>query len=257
MTVNSAWCAALGTFSSSITLESQQVPCQVIPAARRSHERHWMLLSLLIGFVAAFVGSIPVAGPISVLVLQRGLEGDRRGAIAIAVGSAIAEMVYAGLAFAGVSTLLTKVPVIMPIVRGIGAAILVGIGIYFVVRKKHAAKKKRTETKEKDAHKWLLGLSITALNPTLFISWTVVITTLHGAGLLPPVPRDAFAFALGVGCGVVVWFLALGVGVQRFRRFLRPATVARGVRVMGYVLIVAGVAMGVRAVALPLLTRHV
>jgi threonine/homoserine/homoserine lactone efflux protein len=215
-----------------------------------------MLLSLLVGLVAAFVGSMPVAGPISVLVLERGLDGDRRGAIAIAVGSAFAEMIYAGLAFAGVSTLLTHVPVVLPIVRGLGAAILFGVGMYFVLRKKNSGKKKAAEAKRGTAHKWLLGLSITALNPTLFVSWTVVITTLHGAGLVPPIARDAIPFALGVGCGVVAWFLALGEGVKHFRSLVRPTTLERGVRVMGYVLIVAGVAMGVRAVALPLLAKH-
>jgi threonine/homoserine/homoserine lactone efflux protein len=215
-----------------------------------------LLLSLLVGLVAAFVGSIPVAGPISVLVLERGLEGDRHGAIAIAIGSAIAEMVYAGLAFAGVSTLLAHVPAILPVIRGIGAAILFGVGMYFVLRKKKSGKKKAVQAKKGAAHKWLLGLSITALNPTLFISWTVVITTLHGAGLVPPVARDAIPFALGVGCGVVAWFLALGEGVKHFRSLVRPTTLERGVRVMGYVLIVAGLAMGVRAIALPLLAKH-
>jgi threonine/homoserine/homoserine lactone efflux protein len=215
-----------------------------------------MVLSLLVGFVAAFVGSIPVAGPISVLVLERGLDGDRRGAIAIAVGSAIAETIYAGLAFAGVSTLLSHVPILLPIIRGIGAAILVGVGLHFVLRKKKSAAKKRVESKKGAAHKWLLGLSITALNPTLFVSWTVVITTLHGAGLVPHVARDAFPFALGVGCGVVVWFLALGEAVKHFRSLVRPAKLERAVRVIGYLLIALGLAMGVRAVALPLLLKH-
>jgi threonine/homoserine/homoserine lactone efflux protein len=210
-----------------------------------------VLVAILVGFVAAFLGSIPVAGPISVLVLQRGLDGDRRGATAIAVGGAISEMTYAGLAFAGLSTILVRFPIVVPIVRGIGAAILFAIGLYFVLHK-------RTEKKEAEiqtgAHhtKWFLGFSITALNPTLLISWTMLITILTGSGVLSPRPWDAIPFAIGVGTGIVVWFVAMLAGVHRFRKHLRRSSLDKAVRIVGYGLMLVGIVMAVRVV-LPLL----
>jgi threonine/homoserine/homoserine lactone efflux protein len=206
-----------------------------------------MLVAVVVGFVAAFLGSIPVAGPISVLVLQRGLDGDRRGATAIAVGAAVAEMTYAGLAFAGMSTILVRFPIVVPIVRGVGACILFAIGMYFVV---HERTEKESEVKEAPGAKWFLGLSITALNPTLLASWTMVITIMTGSGLLSPLPWDALPFALGVGCGIVAWFVLMLVGVQRFRARIRRSTLDKGVQLVGYCLMVVAVVMAAR-VALP------
>lgn len=210
-----------------------------------------MLLAVLVGFVAAFLGSIPIAGPISVLVLQRGLDGDRRGATAIAIGAAVAEMTYAGLAFAGMSTILARFPIVLPIVRGIGAVILFTIGAYFVLHDR--SDKRRPSDVQKTPHaKWFLGLSITALNPTLLVTWTMVITIMTGSGLVSPRPWDAIPFALGVGSGIIVWFLVMLVGVQRFRQRISPRALHRGVRIVGYGLMLAGGVMAVR-VALPLL----
>ena len=47
-----------------------------------------MLLPLLIGFAFGFLGSMPVAGPISLLVLHLGLAHDSRRAMYVAVGGA-------------------------------------------------------------------------------------------------------------------------------------------------------------------------
>jgi threonine/homoserine/homoserine lactone efflux protein len=210
-----------------------------------------VLVAILVGFIAAFVGSIPIAGPISVLVLQRGLDGDRRGATAIAVGGAIAEMIYAGLAFAGLSTILARFPMVVPIVRGIGAGILFVIGLYFVLHER--TEKKASEAKKAPGAKWFLGLTITALNPTLLISWTVLITILTGLGVLSPRPWDAIPFGIGVGSGIVVWFVLLLVGVQRFRKYIQRRTLDKAVKIVGYVLMAAGIVMAVR-VALPLVT---
>jgi hypothetical protein len=215
-----------------------------------------MLLSLLVGLVAAFVGSMPVAGPISVLVLERGLDGDRRGAIAIAVGSAFAEMIYAGLAFAGVSTLLTHVPVVLPIVRGLGAAILFGVGMYFVLRKKNSGKKKSSGGEERHGAQVATGALHHGAQPDAV---RLVDRCDHDAARrrarAPNRPRcDSFRLGRWMRRRRVV--LGARRGSEALPQLVRPTTLERGVRVMGYVLIVAGVAMGVRAVALPLLAKH-
>ena len=46
-----------------------------------------MLLPILIGFVFGFFGSMPVAGPIAVLVLRLGLEHHPSRAMAVAAGA--------------------------------------------------------------------------------------------------------------------------------------------------------------------------
>ena len=88
-----------------------------------------MLPALLIGFAFGYVGSMPVAGPISVLVLHLGLAHDPRHALYVAVGGALAESLYALLAFWGLSAVLAQYPMVLPASRAAGAVLLLALGL--------------------------------------------------------------------------------------------------------------------------------
>ena len=62
------------------------------------------LPGLLFGFVAA----MPMAGPIWALVFERALRGRMREGLYVAIGGAVAEAVYAALAFWGFAALLER-----------------------------------------------------------------------------------------------------------------------------------------------------
>ena len=206
-----------------------------------------MLFALLIGFIAGFVAAVPIAGPVAVLVLRDALAGNRGAARQIALGSAVAESLYAGVAFAGIGAAFDRFPVLLPITRIASAVILVIVGIYLIVRHPKDAQ----EVKTKDAPvraKWLVGLSITALNPTLIASWTAVVAALHGAGVASSNPLHAIPFALGIGLGIMAWFFVLLALVARYREKLNPNVVRRGVQIVGGLLAAGGVAMAVRTV---------
>src|SRR5687768_3425522 len=95
-----------------------------------------MLTVALLGFVFGFVGSMPVAGPIAILVFGRGLEGRMRSGVYLAVGAAIAESIYAYFAYWGFSELLTHHRWIEPVTRTVAAILLIGLGLHFVFGKK-------------------------------------------------------------------------------------------------------------------------
>ena len=52
-----------------------------------------LLLPLVAGFVLCFLGSVPVAGPTSAMVLKLGVQGKYTAGLTIVVGGAIAEAV--------------------------------------------------------------------------------------------------------------------------------------------------------------------
>lgn len=54
-----------------------------------------LLLPLVAGFCFGFLGSVPVAGPTSAMVLKLGIQGKYRAGLTIAVGGAISEAVRA------------------------------------------------------------------------------------------------------------------------------------------------------------------
>lgn len=195
-----------------------------------------MLMALGLGFAIAFVGSMPIAGPISILVFRCGLRGEFRRAMLIACGGALGESAYALLAFLGFSSFLVKLPYLTPISRAVAAVILLIVGIA-LVRTKDAV------TPEDDASErpgvaglmadFSLGLSIALLNPTLIATWTAVITTLYSIQLLSFSNAEALPFALGSALGMVTWFFMLLTLVRRGRAHLSRRNVTRMLRGLG------------------------
>jgi len=205
-----------------------------------------MVVALLLGLGCGFFGSIPIAGPTAVLVLERGMAGHAREAFGIAVGSAVAETGYALLAFLGMTAALSEFPWLVPASRIVGALILLGLGLYFALAPRHKAG--GPHTPRSDHGSIFLGLFVTGINPTLLVTWSAVVTILHSTGWLRVVPLDAFPFGLGVGAGVAGWFATMLVLLRKLRKKLKDQTMDRLVRGLGWVLVVGGVALLVNLV---------
>src|SRR5208282_1597048 len=85
----------------------------------------------LVAFVFAFVGSLPLAGPIALLVVSNAASGRTKEALRIALGAAVAEGIYAFLAFWGFATFLARHALVLPISHGVTAVILCALGARF------------------------------------------------------------------------------------------------------------------------------
>jgi threonine/homoserine/homoserine lactone efflux protein len=208
-----------------------------------------MWMALIAGLGLGFFGSIPVAGPASILVLKNALEKGNRQGIDIAAGAALGEAVYAFVAFWGLTTVLERFPVLVPASKITGAVLVMIVGIYLVVRRVSSKDMHAANLADRQEHRWLRGFLSAVLNPTLLATWTTVVTGLHAASLVEPSPRGALPFALGVGIGIVAWFAFLiQVVVRRFRERLQPQSIARIVRGFGWAMIGIGAVIMSRAV---------
>lgn len=211
-----------------------------------------MLTAFLVGLVLSFVGSMPIAGPIAVIVVSKGLDDQPRAGLFVAIGAAIAESLYAGLAFLGLTAMLERYPLLLPVSRLFGCAILAALGVYFLARpstsEKQAAASPTKSPRATALESAILGLSVTAVNPTLVVTWTAAVSAAHGARLLRVHELDAFPFAGGVATGIVSWFAVFLSLLGRFRKRLGGGAIDRAIRAMGIVLIVLGVGFGVRTV---------
>lgn len=202
-----------------------------------------MLIAALLGLAIGYVGSMPVAGPIAVLVLGRGLEDRGRNALFLALGSAIAESVYAYLAFWGFSAFLASYPWIEPVARIAAAVLLFGLGVHFYRKRQTEQPAPRAENVG-NKRSFFLGFTITALNPTLIATWTFTVTTVFSFGIVRFNAANALPFSLGAFCGIVGWFATMLYLLARFRSSFPRTGLNRLMRVMGVVLIIAGLGLG-------------
>jgi threonine/homoserine/homoserine lactone efflux protein len=208
-----------------------------------------VLIAAIIGFCFGFFGSIPIAGPIAALVLQRGLVGKFRAGALIGAGAAVAEAGYAFMAFWGFSTFLVKYPIVEPISRLLAALILLGLGVSFARYVAPHEKKEEQPRKDSDFKSVSLGFTITALNPTLIATWTAATTTLYSSDLIVFEPSSAPLFALGSLIGIGGWFSLLTYLLRRYRERFREETLTMVVRAVGWLIAALGLWFGYRFVA--------
>src|SRR5262245_23739352 len=90
-----------------------------------------LFTTAIVGFACGFVGSIPVAGPIAVLVFSRGLQDRARSALYLGSGAAVAESTYAYFAFQGFAEVVARYAWIEPVSRITAAVLLTGLGLCF------------------------------------------------------------------------------------------------------------------------------
>jgi len=199
-----------------------------------------MTLAFLVGLFLGFIGSIPIAGPTSVIVLKNTLEKGNREGLDIAAGAGLAEAIYAFFAFWGLTTALVRFPGMVNAARIVGAALIVVVGVYLVLYRTSSHRLRLAADADRQGRRWLRGFASAILNPTLLVTWTTVVTALHAMSLLRMRGIDAFPFAAGVGVGIMGWFFLLVKLVQRFRDRLHPESLDRLVKGMGWAMIALG-----------------
>ena len=188
----------------------------------------------LVALVFAFVGSLPLAGPIAVLVVSNGVNGRFKASLEIALGAAVAEGIYAFLAFWGFATFFARYPVVLPISHAVTAVILLTLGVYFL---RFKMKEEQAHTEESKRGKFWVGFSVSILNPTLLATWGAVTTFLYSRQLVKMTGLLAIPFGAFAAAGIGLWALMMVALMKRFREHFPRAALTWLVRGMGIVLI--------------------
>lgn len=196
-----------------------------------------MVSVAIAGLIFGFFGSMPLAGPISVLVFSRGVQGRLKTGFFTSIGASLAESIYAFAAFWGLSALLEEFPAIEPWSRGLAAVLLTYVGISLVREK---GLPKAQEGRERKRHAVLVGFLVTALNPTLLATWTAATTTLLASGWIPFKPVYAWPFAGGVLLGDIAWYSLLLRLTGLYRSRVGMQALITTIRVTGALLIALG-----------------
>jgi len=204
---------------------------------------------LIAGFMLGFCTSIPVAGPISILVLALGVENKVRTAFGVAVGGAVAEAIYAFLAFWGFSHYLVHYPQVATVARMLTVAILLFIGFRLLRKKGQAGPVSSAAARSRARHGFLMGFTISILNPTLILSWTAAAGLVVAWHLLSATPLGALPFSSGVCAGIAGWFALLLYLVAGYRGRFQPGSLDRLLVFMGWGVILIACTFGALFVA--------
>lgn len=190
-----------------------------------------ILVVALVAFAFGFVGSMPLAGPISVLVVSTAFDKRFADAMKVTLGASIAEGAYAFAAFWGFATFLAKHKSIVPIAHAVTAFVLLAVGGYFV-----RWKPKRQERSERKPG-FFVGLSIAAANPTLLVTWSTVVAWVYAHRLVEMTGALAIPWGIAAALGVGAWNLVVIELIRRFHEKFPRRAIKWIVRAMGLVLI--------------------
>jgi threonine/homoserine/homoserine lactone efflux protein len=203
-----------------------------------------LLVAAGLGGGLAFVGSIPMTGPLALLVLDRIIAMQRKAALWIALAGALVEGFIAALVATLLPLILRHSDAIVLRARLSGALVIFAVGTTLALRPDLLASIK-TDRKRTS---FLAGFLTTALNPTLLATWTVTVTTLHSNGMLQGGGALGPVFGIGVAVGALGWFalLLLLARSSRLSRLEKHRS-AFG-RSIGIILALLGAGLFVRAI---------
>src|SRR6187399_1069788 len=132
----------------------------------------------MLGFGIAFIGSMPMSGPVAVLIMTRALRRERTPALLIALGASLVEATYAGAIAFFLPLLLGKTRAVVLASLGLGCLVVTALGLLLLP----AAVSKVADSSPRRG--FLRGALSALLNPTLIATWTVAVSALSANGWL-------------------------------------------------------------------------
>ena len=174
-----------------------------------------------IGVAAGALTGVPI-GPVNVAVIDAAYRHTMRRAIAVGLGGAIADGLYAALGVLGVTPILKSNPAIPPILYAISGVVLLIYG--FLTARSQPVAPAATDTPASESvamrrEMWsgfTVGLALIILNPAAIVTWVVIMGSIIPDGTL----TEGIFCAVGVMIGSFAWFALVAYLTQKGRQVL-------------------------------------
>jgi threonine/homoserine/homoserine lactone efflux protein len=161
---------------------------------------------LLLAFVVTTMIAMVVPGPDMLFVLGCGMRGGPRAGLLATAGVATSEAIHVAVAAAGLAALFAAVPVAFTVVRVVGAAYLIYLGVQTIRKRKAIPDGNGTAVRRA----YLSGLLTNLLNPKM-VTFTIAFLPQF---VDPALGRIGLQFAILGAIMIVFEFLVDGaVGV--------------------------------------------
>lgn len=144
------------------------------------------------GFIAGFIFAMPIAGPISILIVSNALNGRRWYSNQISIGAAVSDFVYIFIAVYGVTSLYSYYKPVIPYLLIGGAFFFIYLGYKLFRQPVDIEHFEETTTmtysiRNSDRRGFYTGFMVNMLNPTQFIGGLIssffVISLIASLGL--------------------------------------------------------------------------
>ena len=134
-----------------------------------------LLTMSIVGFIVGFIFSMPIAGPISILITSKALKGEMKYCTLATIGASFADFIYVFIAVFGLTKLYSLYKPIIPYILLVGAVFLLYVG-YKIIKTKldlnQIDEKSHLPLKmKKERGGFWTGFMLNFLNPTLFFGW--------------------------------------------------------------------------------------
>lgn len=169
-------------------------------------------ITLLLSGLLTGWALILAIGAQNAFILRQGLLKEHVGKVV--AFAALSDIILIGVAVAGVGTVLTNWPGLMPIARWGGGLFIIGYGLNSAWRARKPGTLTAAEGKTGSAGKALATIAaLTWLNPHLYVDILMLGTVANSHGV-----DGRWWFYAGLVTASVTWFASLGYGA----RLLRP-----------------------------------
>jgi arginine exporter protein ArgO len=190
-----------------------------------------------IGIAIGALTGVPI-GPVNVAVIDAAYRHTLRRAIAVGLGGAIADFVYATLGIVGIGPYLLEYPLLPRILYGVSGVVLIGYGAITVRTRPvtpltaHAPKSPTPSSEVWSGMQ--VGLALILLNPAALVTWVVIV----GSHLADVGTIDGLAASTGIFAGSFAWFALVAYLTNHGKRIMGDKAVwiprAVGVLLVGY-----------------------
>jgi threonine/homoserine/homoserine lactone efflux protein len=157
--------------------------------------------TLLLGLIISLLGQLPL-GTISMTATQIAVQENFRNAWKYSAGIALVEIIYLRVVLSGMQWIISH-PLVFTIFNWITIALFAALGIIILVAARKQDAEKKALLLNYRLSRFLLGLSMSALNPAQIPFWFIWTGYFINLGLLKTGFTDFNLFTLGTGVGTL------------------------------------------------------
>ncbi len=175
---------------------------------------------LSIGIAIGALGGVPI-GPLNAAVFDAACRHGRSRALAIGLGGALADGLYALLGIAGFGSWLERHPGLAPLLQAGAGVALLAYGLLVLsgpprLDRSAVPASAAPGRAPRAGAGFLLGAALILSNPAVLVSWALILGA-HGAEVET---SSGLACAFGVAAGALAWLALVACLAERSRTWL-------------------------------------